>query len=90
MTSGPDLPWGDHHGSATTDGNARVMHLRFDDGDEQTFHVGQLRRTELTMTPLSDNSPLGQALHGANLGDHIVYTAPGGRVGAVVVAITRG
>ncbi|MER7536884.1 GreA/GreB family elongation factor [Streptomyces sp. NPDC097704] len=60
--------------------------VRFEDGTESTFHIGELANA-LDATLVTADSPLGRALLGHRAGDTVTYDTPEGRTTAVVLSL---
>jgi transcription elongation factor GreA len=61
-------------------GPGMVVTVRFADGEEEIFLIGSREEAAVAdITVYSANSPLGQALTGAEAGESRTYTAPTGR-----------
>ncbi|MGD1222997.1 MULTISPECIES: GreA/GreB family elongation factor [Streptomyces] len=69
-------------------GVGSTVTVRFADGTEETFQVGETAE-ELDPSLVTADSPLGRALLGHRPGDTVTYNAPGGRSTAVVVSLGR-
>ncbi|GAA5004848.1 GreA/GreB family elongation factor [Streptomyces siamensis] len=69
-------------------GVGSTVTVRFADGAEETFQVGETAE-ELDPSLVTADSPLGRALLGHRPGDTVNYSAPGGRSTAVVVSLGR-
>jgi transcription elongation factor GreA len=61
-----------------------VVEVRYEDGDTERFLIGS-REDKAEVPVYSANSPLGLALTGAEAGDKVSYTLPGG--GSMVVEL---
>ncbi|MGW5420917.1 GreA/GreB family elongation factor [Streptomyces sp. NPDC003943] len=60
--------------------------VRFEDGDESTFHIGELADADDPDLVTSD-SPLGLALLGRRAGETVTYRTPTGQTTAVVLSL---
>ncbi|MPZ74540.1 MAG: transcription elongation factor GreA [Nitriliruptorales bacterium] len=58
-----------------------------EDGDEETFLLGSREDRHAGLPVVSANSPLGQALLGAKVGETRSYAAPAGEFAVTVTAI---
>ncbi|MFF0430687.1 GreA/GreB family elongation factor [Streptomyces sp. NPDC004327] len=67
-------------------GVGTTVTVRFDDGDESTFHIGELADADDPDLVTSD-SPLGLALLGCRAGDTVAYRTPAGEATAVVLSL---
>jgi transcription elongation factor GreA len=65
-------------------GPGMVVEVRYEDGDTERFLIGS-REDKAEVPVYSANSPLGLALTGAEAGDKVSYTLPGG--GSMVVEL---
>jgi transcription elongation factor GreA len=63
-----------------------VVTIRID-GDDSTYLVGSIEERHDDYDVLSANSPLGQALMGHGVGEHVSYQAPGGAFDVEIVEI---
>lgn len=61
--------------------------VQFGEGVEQTFLLDADPRSNAG-SALSSTSPLGRALLGHRVGDHVNYTAPAGEFKVEIVAVT--
>ncbi|MQS16952.1 nucleoside diphosphate kinase regulator [Streptomyces kaniharaensis] len=77
-------------GPPSTDviGVGSTVTVRFADGTEATFHVGELAE-ELDESLVTSHSPLGRALLGRRAGDTVTYETPDGTTTAEVLALGR-
>ena len=65
-----------------------VLKIRYDgDDDAETYFYGSIEEKRPGMASLSPSSPLGVALAGKKVGDHVTYQAPGGMLGVEIVEI---
>ncbi|MEU4062627.1 GreA/GreB family elongation factor [Streptomyces wedmorensis] len=60
--------------------------VRFSDGTESAFHIGELADADDPALVTAD-SPLGRALVGHRTGDTVTYATPAGRTTAVVLSL---
>ncbi|MGW2747806.1 GreA/GreB family elongation factor [Streptomyces sp. NPDC001450] len=67
-------------------GVGSTVTVRFEDGTEETFHIGAMADV-VDPALITADSPLGHALLGHRAGDSVSYRAPEGRLTAVVVAL---
>jgi transcription elongation factor GreA len=67
-----------------------VVSLRYvGDDDVERYLLGSIEERREGISVVSPNSPLGQALMGKRVGDHVAYDAPSGTLEVEVVEIGR-
>lgn len=65
-----------------------VVSLRYSgDDDPERFLIGSIEERQEGISVVSPASPLGQALMGAQAGDHVSYEAPSGTLEVTVVEV---
>ncbi|MFJ5830929.1 GreA/GreB family elongation factor [Streptomyces sp. NPDC093089] len=72
--------------STGTIGVGSSVTVRFSDGTESAFHIGELADAEDPALVTAD-SPLGRSLLGHRAGDTVTYATPAGRTTAVVLSL---
>ena len=65
-----------------------VVEIRYE-GDDMTerYLIGSIEERRPGITVMSPESPLGEALLGAGVGETVTYEAPGGQLAVEIVAI---
>ncbi len=77
----------DNEVSDTVTGGAVVSIVYEDDEDVEKYLIGSIEEQRDDVGVVSPNSPLGEALMGAKIGDEVSYEAPGGMLTVTIVDI---
>ena len=70
-------------------GGSIVSIVYEDDEDPERYLVGSIEEKRDDVDVISPNSPLGEALMGAKVGDEVSFEAPGGLLTVTIVEIER-
>ncbi len=77
----------DNEVSDTVTGGAVVSIVYDDDDDPEKYLIGSIEEKRPDVDVISPNSPLGEALMGAKIGDEVSFEAPGGTLTVTIVDI---
>ncbi|MEF9853344.1 MAG: transcription elongation factor GreA [Hydrogenoanaerobacterium sp.] len=75
------------HDAVSVGSKVKLKDLEFDDIDDY-FLVGSTE-SDPTQNKISDESPLGKALLGKKIGDHVTVDAPSGAVPYEILSVSR-
>ncbi|HXZ82803.1 MAG TPA: transcription elongation factor GreA [Acidimicrobiales bacterium] len=64
-----------------------IVGIRYGDDEVERYLVGSIEERRDDVAVISVGSPLGQALLGHRVGDHISYEAPNGRLEVEIVTV---
>lgn len=69
-------------------GTGSVVGIRYEgDEDVERYLLGSIEERRDDVSVISPGSPLGQALHGHNVGDTVEYEAPNGTLRVEIVSV---